>query len=827
MIHTALPEPARDLPIVEVLDDVLNAVSSHQRCVVVAPPGAGKTTVIPLAVAASGRQGRIIMLEPRRLAARAAAQRMASLLGERVGDTVGYRTRDDSVVGPSTTIEVITEGILTRRLLNDPGLSGVSMVIFDEVHERHLTTDLGLALTLECAEVLRHDLAIVAMSATADTDRLSRLLDNAPIVVSDGRQYDVHTHWRPVAHRRDIVPAVAAVAAEAASNTDGSVLVFLPGVGEIRRAADHLREHRLPVDITVVELAGAFGADSNDAALADDGQRRIVLSTDIAESSLTVPHVTAVVDSGLCRRPRLDARTGMTRLVTVPISRASADQRAGRAGRTRPGEAYRLWSKVDHGARAAHSDPEITDVDLAGFVLDVHRWGTALSELRLPTAPPPSAIRAAETLLRDLGAIDNGMVTDLGRAMSEIPLHPRLAKMVVDHPSSTAVHLAILLDDRDPFRGDARDRPADIAIRLDACRHSDPRCDRRSIDRIRTRAVTLCRRLGIDPDTPLEPHEAGRLLLSAFPDRIAMRRNPGRFQAATGTACWMPADDDLADVDFIVAVDLDGRRDKARVRLGAAVDADTVIAHFSDRPGSFSTTERLEWDEQRDDLVMSVERRLGSLRLGTRNEPPAPGPITTAALLDRVRATGLAVLGWTAASAELRRRLDFCHATLGDPWPAVDVAHLTATCDEWLGPYVEGATSRADLESIDVGLLLRAMLPWPEGAELDERAPSRLPLANGTTLTLAYDGDPVAVTAHVRVQDMFGITDHPVVSHQRVVLHLLSPADRPLQVTSDIAGFWSGSWEQVRREMRGRYPRHRWPSDPATAAPGRLGADDE
>ena len=824
---TLTPKSAGYLPISEIIDDVVHAVAHQRRCVVVAPPGAGKTTVVPLALADATDNGTVLMLEPRRLAARAAARRMSDLIGEQVGGVVGYRTRDETVVSDATRIEVITEGILTRRLHNDPSLDGVAVVIFDEVHERHLSTDLGLAFTLESAAVLRTDLAIVAMSATPDTDRLKRLLDDAPVLYSNGRLHTVDTQWRPVPARADIAAATAEVTIEAAHNTDGSLLVFLPGVGEIHRVADRLTPDRLPPGVTVVKLAGAFGSESNDAALSDDGQRRIVLATDIAESSLTVPNVTAVVDSGLCRRPRLDARTGMTRLVTVAISRASADQRAGRAGRTRPGTAYRLWSQIDHGARPAHTDPEISDVDLAGFMLDVHRWGTPLDELRLPTAPPPSSVRAAGELLRSLGAIDNtGSVTDVGRAMAEVPLHPRLARMIVDHPEHTSVALAVLIDDRDPYRGPVEQRPADIAERLAALNSDDPRFDRRAMRRAQDRIVALGRRLGIATSGPVAPQRAGVLLLSAFADRIAMRRNRGRFQAATGTGCWMPADDDLANVEFLVAIDLDGRRDRARIRLAADVSSDDVIEHFASRPEVFSVTERLSWDDDRDDLVRTVERRLGALRLGSRDERAEPGPATVNALLTRVRDTGLAVLGWTSASIDLRRRMAFCHAAMGSPWPSADIASLVANVDDWLAPYLVTASSRHDLESIDPGLLLRALLPWPEGADLDTIAPPRLTLPNGTTLHLNYHDDPPEVTAQVRVQDLFGTTAHPIVAGAPIVLHLLSPADRPMQVTSDLPGFWSGSWEAVRREMRGRYPKHRWPADPAAASPGRLGRDD-
>ena len=826
--------PLPDLPVVETFDRVREALARPGRAILVAPPGAGKTTLVPLALLdepwLAGR--RIVMLEPRRLATRAAARRMAELLGETVGDSVGYQTRDERHIGPATRVEVVTEGILTRRLQHDPELPGVGLVIFDEVHERNLPTDLGMALALDVARTIRPDLRMLAMSATPDTAALAHALAapgdvDAPVIESAGRTYPVDVRWRPAGtagKRRSprIEQTVGDAVRTAVREETGDVLVFLPGIGEIRRTQTAL-EGSLPGDVDVVPLAGALSLAEQDAALAPSppGRRRVVLSTDIAETSLTVAGVRVVVDSGLARAPRFDTRTGMTRLTTITTSRASADQRAGRAGRVEPGVCYRLWSKVEHGTRQAHRQPEMTEVDLAGLALELAAWGTPVDELTFMTTPPQKTLRAGRELLTELGALDpDGAITAHGRRMLALPLHPRLAAMVVAEPSALGCAIAALLDERDVLRGTTDELPSDLGVRLRAIagRGSHELADRRAVERVRDRAADLARRLGIAFDTgTIDADRAGAALLHAYPDRLAARRRPGQFQLRSGSGAWLAERDPLAHEDFVVAADLDGRRDRARIRLAAALDADEVARELAEQ---VIESVRLEWDSDRDDVVERVERRLGAMRLGESVRPASPGPDTTRVLLARVTATGLAVLGWNAASLALRQRVAFLHRTVGEPWPDWSAEALTRTVDDWLAPYLAAAAGRSDLEHIDLATVLRSQLPWPDGARLDELAPPALALATGRSVAIDYSGDePVA---RVRVQDLFGTTRHPTAGGRPIVLHLLSPADRPIQVTADLPGFWAGSWADVRKDLAGRYPKHQWPIDPANAAPRRL-----
>ena len=813
-----------DLPVGEILDPLRAALTAGRRAVVVAPPGAGKTTVVPLALLDEPwlEDRRIVVLEPRRLATRAAARRMAQLLGEEVGHTVGYQTRDERRSGPATRVEVVTEGVLTRRLQNDPELPGVGAVIFDEVHERNLTTDLGLALTLDVAATLRPDLRILAMSATADTRTLGAVLGDAPVLESAGRMFDVEVRWLPRRRGDRLEPAVVAAVRQALRDEHGDLLVFLPGIGEIMRTASQLRDV-VDATVDVRPLAGALSLVEQDAALAPSppGRRRVVLATDIAETSLTVEGVRVVVDSGLARAPRFDVRTGMTRLTTVTTSRSSAEQRTGRAGRLEPGVCFRLWSKVEHGSRQAHPTAEIGEVDLAGLALELAAWGGDESTLAFPEAPPARTLAAARELLRDLDALDaDGRITDVGRAMLGLPVHPRLARMIVATPSTLACIVAALVDERDVLRGRPDELPADLELRVRLVCGTDvhDRADRRSVERLRGRAADVARRAGVRFDVDaVDPARAGATLLAGFPDRLAGRRRPGQFQLRTGSGAWLPDTDPLAHAEFLVAVDLDGRRDRSRIRLAAPLDADDVADRFADE---LDETRTLEWDTGRDDLVERVERRLGSLRLGAVTRPARADDATTTALLRRVAATGLAQLAWTADAVSLRERVAFLHRTIGEPWPDWSVDRLVANLDDWLAPYLAGVTDRAGLERIDVAMVLQSELGWDLAAELSTAAPGHLELPTGRRATIDYSGD--APAASVRVQDLFGTTEHPTAGGRPIVLHLLSPADRPIQVTSDLPGFWAGSWADVRKEMAGRYPKHRWPDDPAAEAPGRL-----
>ena len=826
-----MPFEPPDLPVLEALPAVVEALRTGTEAILVAPPGAGKTTVVPLLLLDEPWLGtqRIVMLEPRRLATRAAAQRMASLLGERVGDTVGYQTRDERHIGPRTRIEVVTEGVLTRRLQHDPTLDGCGLVVFDEVHERNLPTDLGLALALDARATLRPDLRVLAMSATPDTKGLLAVLGAAtPIAHSDGRLHPVEMVWAPMAKNDRVQESMAALVQRAVREQTGDVLVFLPGIGEIRRVQS-LLAGTLPDHVDVRPLAGALSLGEQDHALAPSpaGRRRVVLSTDIAESSLTVDGVRVVVDAGLARVPRFDQRTGMSRLTTVSTSRASADQRAGRAGRTEPGVAYRLWSKLEHTTRRAHLEAEITQVDLTGFALEIAAWGTPIAQLRFADQPPTRTLQQGVELLDRLGALDaQGRPTERGRRMLALPLHPRLACMVdgaAPHDAGLACLVAALLDERDVFRGRPDDLPADLSLRvavLCSRLHHD-QADMRDVRRVRDRAVDLARRAGIRLDfDAVRPEHSGAVLALAYPDRVAVRRSqPGQFQLRTGSSAWTPPTDPLAHERFVVAADLDGKRDNARIRIGAALDTDELIAALADQ---IERRVLLVWDKARDDLVERVETRLGGMLLDEQVRAASSGPDTVAALIERVRATRLAALGWSDRATALRHRVAFLRQTFGDEWPDWSDRTLVASLDDWLAPFLQHSTGAVDLGRLDTEMLLSARLDWDASSRLAELAPPVLTTANGRAVPIDYSRD--IPTASVRVQDLFGTRTHPSVAGGRVALalELLSPADRPVQITRDLPGFWAGSWADVRKDMAGRYPKHQWPLDPATAPPHRL-----
>ena len=847
------------LPVDAVLPELAEALERHGCAVLVAEPGAGKTTRVPPALLGepwlAGR--RIVMLEPRRLAARAAARYMAAALGETVGQTVGYRMRSETRVGPATRLEVVTEGVLTRLLQSDPALEGVGLIIFDEFHERSLHADLGLALCLQARELLRPDLRLLVMSATLEAEPVAELMGEAPVVRCAGRTYPVETHYLARPAQAPVDGAVARTVARALEETDGDILVFLPGAAEIRRVAERLDELGRR-DVLVAPLHGDLPREDQDRALAPSppGMRKVVLSTAIAETSLTVEGVRAVVDSGLTRVARFSPRTGMTRLETVPVSRAAADQRRGRAGRLGPGVCYRLWTCEEHERLPAYTKPEILEADLAPLALELARWGVAEpEELRWLDPPPRAALARARELLAALGALDGaGRITPLGRRMAELPVHPRLAHMLLGAAplglAREACELAALLSERDLLRrgvnGEAPD--ADLRLRVEVLRHarppaaeaggesanaggrfpeaagdgSHPAVDRPALRRARAQADDLLRRLReVAPVAPGSGRVAARtsdptglLVAFAFPDRIAARRSRGSFLLVNGRGARFAGPQSLENAPFLAVAELDDAGPDARILSAAPIDAATIEAHFGDR---LQREERVEWDPAAR-AVRAVRRtRLGALVI-SEGPLPAPDPqAVTEALLAGVAQAGIDALPWTPQSRRLQQRLIFLRR-LDPAWPDVSDAGLLARLPEWLRPYLEGAAGLEDLKSLDLREVLLGMLSPEQRRRLDEEAPTHLAVPSGSRIPIDYS-DPDAPFVAVRLQEVFGLAETPRVAGGRVpiTMHLLSPAQRPVQVTRDLASFWAKGYFEVRKELRGRYPKHFWPDDPTTA----------
>ncbi len=808
-----------------------------------APTGAGKTTRVPLALLGAGWLGdrTVVMLEPRRVAARAAARRLAGQLGERVGETVGLRVRGETRVSRQTRIEVVTEGVLTQRLVRDPDLSQgrtVGVVVFDEVHERSLQSDLGLALALESRSLLRPDLRLLAMSATLDGARFASLLDGAPVVTSQGRTFPVDARYlggpRTDAGGRParIEDAVADAVRRALASEPGSVLAFLPGSGEIRRTAERL-DGTVPRDVILAPLYGDLSARDQDAAVAPapPGRRKVVLATSIAETSLTIEGVRVVVDSGLARRPRFDAGSGMSRLETVRVSRAEADQRLGRAGRTEPGVGYRLWSEAEQAALRPFAPAEMTQADLAPLALTLAAWGAAPDELRWLDPPPPAAFATARELLAELDALDpDGALTAHGRAMADLPVHPRLAHLGLRAGdlgrAGLGADLVGLLGERDVFRFGGRLPDVDLRLRVEAVRggngasYRGVRLDRGALDRARHEARRW-RRAWDGADRPGDLDAAGPLLALAYPDRVAQRvgesAQGARYRLREGRAARLDPDQSLADAPFLAVGDLDDRAGGARVFLAAPLDADDVETLFS---GQIVTDETVAWDAGAGRVVARRVRRLGAVVL---SEAPVRDPaphLVTAGLVEGVRQAGVEALPWTKDTRRQRERMAFLHHHLGAPWPDVSDDALASTLADWLGPYLAGMTRLSDLGRLDLGMVLGQLAPPGARGELDRLAPSHVTVPSGSVRPLDYS-DPEAPVLAVRLQEVFGLEETPRVLGGRlpVVMHLLSPAQRPVQVTADLASFWRDAYFDVRKDLRGRYPKHHWPENPLDATP--------
>ncbi|HEY0526895.1 MAG TPA: ATP-dependent helicase HrpB [Stellaceae bacterium] len=844
-MSSAVSVASAELPIEPVLPELRRALGAAGSAVLQAPPGAGKTTRVPLALLdepwLGGEHRRVVMLEPRRLAARAAAMRMAAARREGVGETVGYRMRLDSRVGPRTRIEVVTEGVLIRMLHDDMALDGVGLVIFDEFHERSLDADLGLALCLEVQRSLREDLKLLVMSATLDGAAVARLLGDAPIVTSEGRSYPVETRYRERPAGEPVETGVAAIVRDAldAGPDGGDVLAFLPGGREIRRAARLIGDAGLPPAVDVHPLYGDLPPAMQDAALrpAPPGRRKIVLATTIAETSLTIEGVRVVVDGGYARAPRFDPRTGMTRLETVRVSQAASDQRRGRAGRTAPGVCYRLWSEAGQRALVPQSRPEILDADLAPLALDLAAWGADPAALPWLDRPPEGAYAQAADLLIRLGALDpdGRRLTPRGRRMVALGIHPRLAAMLVrareegQGAAVLACDIAALFGERDVVSGDG-DLRSRLALLRGGGSGRGGAAAEGAVRRIRQGAVALRRRLGLaaaraeDGDAVAVPPlgEAGRLLAYAYADRIAQRRAdmPGEFRLSNGSGAWLPTTDPLAAADFLVAADLDGDRRRARIFLAAPVDRAAIEEAFAD---AIVAEDVVRWDRRDGAVAARRQRRLGALVLDDAPLPAPPPARVVPAMLDGIRDLGLAALPWTPEIENWRARVAFLRRVEGEEeagWPDLSDAALLASLEAWLAPFLDGVTRRAHLARVDLGAALRAQLDWARQQRLDTLAPTHAAVPSGRRIPLDYTTGETPVLA-VKLQEMFGAMATPSIAGGRVplVVHLLSPAGRPIQVTQDLAGFWASSYRAVRAEMRGRYPKHDWPEDPLRAVP--------
>ncbi len=785
------------LPIDDALPDLIAALE-RSRCVVLqAPPGAGKTTRVPLALLKAGLcEGRILMLEPRRLAARAAAERMAQTLGEKVGETVGYRMRGETKVSKATRIEVVTEGILTRMIQGDPALEGVGAVIFDEFHERSLNADLGLALVWEVRGALREDLVVLVMSATLDAEPVAAMMD-APIVTSEGRSFPVEMRWleRPISKGVRFESAVAALIEQAVAETEGGVLVFLPGEGEIRRVEGALKGS----ECDVRPLFGAMDFKAQRAAIGASDRRKIVLATSIAETSLTIPDIRVVVDAGRARRARFDPNSGMSRLVTERVTKAEAIQRAGRAGRVAEGVCYKLWTKGEDGGLLAFPPAEIDAADLTGLVLELALWGAAPGDLAFLTAPPARAFDEAQALLRMLGALDaEGRITEHGRALAALPLHPRLGHMLTIAGKEAAV-LAALLAERDPLRS----RSSDLMARVKAVASPAPGANRGVIERIRAEAKRLAR---LAPDgAGLDVAEMAAL---AYPDRIGQRRKgeAPRYLLSGGKGAFFDDADPLAGQRLIVATDLDGDAREARIRQAVAISESAVRALFAPR----LTAEKVcHWSKRERRVVSRVQEKLGAIALSDQLWKGAPDGDIARTMLDGVRDVGLV---WSDAARRFQARV-----ALLEDLPDLSEPALMQTLEDWLLPHLSGVKTEAQWRGFDILPALRAMLDWGQIQRLDQAAPAAFETPLGRKVPIDYSGEAPEIS--LRLQEMFGVTAHPMVGRQPLRVTLLSPAGRPLQTTMDIPGFWASSYADVRKDMRGRYPKHPWPEDPTQADP--------
>ncbi|MBN8982697.1 MAG: ATP-dependent helicase HrpB [Rhizobiales bacterium] len=808
------------LPIDVVLDELTQTLARSNTAVLVAPPGAGKTTRVPLALfdADWAKAKKIIVLEPRRIAARAAAERMAQTLAEKAGETVGYRVRFGSKVSSKTRIEVVTEGIFSRQILDDPELSGVSAVLFDEFHERSLDADLGLALARDAQQGLREDLRILVMSATLDGARVAKLLGDAPVIASEGRAFPVETRY--VGRKSDVhLERQMADAIAAALRADaGSVLAFLPGAAEIRRTETMLRERVNDAGIEIVPLFGALDASVQDRAIAPapKGTRKVVLATSIAETSLTIDGVRIVVDSGMARVPRYEPDIGLTRLETIRASRAAVDQRRGRAGRTEPGVCYRLWDEPQTASFDAYTRPEILSADLSSLVLDLAQWGVGEpSKLAFLDSPPAPALKEARDLLRELNALDTqGRITPEGKSLRALALPPRLARMIVDSyrlgAGEDAAMIAAILTERG-LGGDS----ADLDTRLDSFRRdrSQRAQSARQLAQRWTQQVAQSEKMSAK-DVTLS---TGRILALAFPDRVARNRGNGSFVLAHGRGASVDQTSALAKSPYIAVAELTGTAANGRILLAAPITQGEIEAQFADH---IESDDEITFDKSAMALRARRKKKLHAITLSEQTLPVSPNAETARVLAEGLVAAGVERLPWSKPLKQWRDRVMFLRAASPDEWPDLSDVALAASYETWLVPALFDKTSLAQFSSGDLSDALMNVLPWELRARLDREAPTHFEAPTGTSLAIDYEAEQ-GPTIAVRLQELFGLTAHPSIAKGKIplVLELLSPAHRPVQVTRDLPGFWRGSYAAVRADLRGRYPRHPWPEDPASAPP--------
>ena len=811
------------LPIESVLPQIGAHLASQNSAVLVAPPGAGKTTRVPLFLLEQDfcRTGKIIVLEPRRLAARAAAERMASMLGEQIGQTIGLRVRLQSKISHHTRIEIVTEGVFTRMILDDPALEGVAAVLFDEYHERSLDADLGLALALDAQSGLREDLRILVMSATLDGARVAGLLGKAPVIESQGRAYPIETLYVGRDPLLRIEEQMVKTIMQALNAQTGSLLAFLPGQGEIIRTANLLSDKLKDPLIDVCPLFGAMDREAQDLAVspAKTGRRKIVLATSIAETSLTIEGVRVVIDSGLARIPRYEPDLGLTRLETVRASRAAADQRRGRAGRTEPGVCYRLWEEAATGALEAFSPPEILSADLSSLVLDLAAWG-----LRDPYTvswldpPPLAALTEARLMLRQIGALDDSFtLTDQGRHIRALALPPRLARMVVEAATQGQAQLAADLAATLVERGLGGDS-LDLSERVE--RFGRDRSKRaQDARRLANGWAQQARRFANVPEDETAPSlDSGRLIALAYPDRIAKARGkPGEFIMANGRACYVEPHDHLARQDWLAVAEISGRAASARILAAAPL---TLAEIGQVQPEALLWQDDLQFDKASAALRARRLRRLGPIIIAEQNLAVSSTQAAANILANGIASLGIKRLAWTKAQKQWRDRVMFLRQAEGETWPDLSDQALALDAENWLAPFILGRSSLADIKPEDLDSAVKALLPWDLTKRLEQEAPTHYEAPTGSQIAIEYETDSGPILA-IRVQELFGLSQHPTLAGGRVplTLHLLSPAHRPIQITRDLPGFWKGSWSAVKTEMKGRYPRHVWPDDPAGALP--------